>query len=189
MESTTGFTFAARCYGPMSGYGSYGRATKRARMPRGDAITVTISDVACTIALLPSFGPTPMGFTASRYDHIVRKINLGPVDSSLGMSRAVRHMVLSLEDARELGTAFRESAEAYRLADRTVRRGGRWDRAGPARGTPEPVNSPTVLYVENDDNDILLMRRAWTKPRSVNTPRPSRMAKKPCATCRARGPT
>ena len=25
------------------------------------------------------------------------------------------------------------------------------------------MNHPTVLYVEDDDNDILLMRRAWTK--------------------------
>jgi CheY-like chemotaxis protein len=25
------------------------------------------------------------------------------------------------------------------------------------------MNHPTVLYVENDDNDVLLMRRAWTK--------------------------
>lgn len=25
------------------------------------------------------------------------------------------------------------------------------------------MNSATVLYVENDDNDVLLMRRAWTK--------------------------
>jgi hypothetical protein len=127
-------------------------------MPRDDAITVTISDVACMIALLPSFGPTPVGFTASRYDHIVRQIHLTPVDSSLGINRAVRHVVLSVDDARELRTAFRESAEAYRIASRT-------DLIRPCaeaadvieqtlRGAPERVNAYVVLYVENDNNSF-----------------------------------
>jgi hypothetical protein len=102
----------------MSGYASYGRRGKARPVSAAEAMTVTLSNAACGIALLPSFGPTPAGFTSSRYGPIVRKINQTSVDLRLGPGRAVRHVLLSADEAKELRTAFRESAEAYRLAGR-----------------------------------------------------------------------
>ena len=83
-----------------------------------ETITVTLADSACAVTMLASFGSTRVGFASLKYDDLVRRILSTPVDRSRGEYRAVRHVVLRPEEAAELLTAFRDSAETYRLAAR-----------------------------------------------------------------------
>jgi len=81
-------------------------------------ITVTLADSTCAVMALASFGSTRVGFASSKYDDLIRRILKTPVDRSRGEDRAVRHVILEPEEAQELLTAFRDSAETYRLAAR-----------------------------------------------------------------------
>ena len=83
-----------------------------------DRITVTLADSACAVTMLASFGSTRVGFASSKYDDLVRRILNAPIDRSHGDHHAVRHVVLQREEAQQLLTAFRDSAETYRLAAR-----------------------------------------------------------------------
>jgi len=83
-----------------------------------DRITVMLPDSACAVTMLASFGSTRVGFASLKYDDLVRRILTTPVDRSRGEYRAVRHVVLRPDEALDLLTAFRDSAETYRVAAR-----------------------------------------------------------------------
>ena len=106
-------------------------------------IAVTLPETACTMALRPTFGGTRGTAGFQRYLPLKAKINSAPVDQGVGEAKAVRHVVLSVNEAKELLRAFQESGDAY-----SVR--GRQELVGPCGEAAANVRHALRLAGIND---------------------------------------